>query len=233
MEYTIKAELRTEKPNPRALRRAGRVPGVLYGPGLHQLITLNAKEFEKLLQRVTRSSRITLELNGQKLTTFIKEIQHDLLTDRVQHVDLYHPSSERPVVINVPVRVRGEAKGLKEGGVLQVLRDFIQVRGTLEQIPEAVEINVSELTIGGAVHAGDLALTGVQVLTPSEATIVTIVAPRKEEVVAAPLPGAEAAVPGAAPTEGTAATPSAAAAEQVPAKKEEKEKKPATEKKAK
>lgn len=232
MEYTIKAEVRQEKPNPRALRRAGRVPGVLYGPGLHQLIALNAKEFEKLLQKVTRSSRITLELNGQKLTTFIKEIQHDLLTDRVQHVDLYHPSPDRPVVIDVPVRVRGAAKGLKEGGVLQVLRDLIQVRGALEQIPEAFEIDISELEISGAIHVSDLSLTGVQVLTPSEATIISIIAPRKEEVVAAPVPGTEAAVPGAVPVEGAAATPSASAAEQAQTKKEEK-KKPAAEKKAK
>ncbi|MCI2430151.1 50S ribosomal protein L25 [Candidatus Acetothermia bacterium] len=231
MEYAIKADVRGAKPNPRALRRAGRVPGVLYGSGVHQLIALNAKEFEKLLERVTRSSRITLELNGQKLTTFIKEIQHDLLTDHVQHVDLYHPAPDRPVVIDVPVRVRGEAKGLKEGGVLQVLRDLVQVRGVIDQIPEAIEINISNLGIGEAIHASDLSLTGVQLLTAGEATIVSIVAPRKEEVVAAPVPGAEAAVPGAAPVEGATGAPAApataeqATAKKEPAKKEKEEKK--------
>ncbi|MDW8140868.1 MAG: 50S ribosomal protein L25 [Candidatus Bipolaricaulota bacterium] len=230
MEYTIKAEVRGAKPNPRELRRSGRVPGVLYGPGVHQRIALNAKELEKLLQRVTRSSRITLELNGQKFTTFIKEIQHELLTDRVQHIDLYQPAPDRPVVIDVPVRVRGVAKGVKEGGVLQVLRDLVQVRGPMEQIPEVIEINISELGIGQAIHASDLALAGVQLLTPGEATIVSIVAPRKEEVAAAPVPGAEAAVPGAAPAAGApAAAPAAAptepaAAKKEPAKKEEKKK---------
>lgn len=227
MEYTIKAEVRGAKPNPRELRRSGRVPGVLYGPGVHHLIALNAKELDKLLQKVTRSSRITVELNGQKFTTFIKEIQHDLLTDRVQHIDLYHPAPDRPVVIDVPVRVRGVAKGVKEGGVLQILRDRVQVRGPMEQIPEAIEINVSELGVGQAIHASDLELTGVQLLTPAEATIVSIVAPRKEEVAVAPVPGAEAAVPGAAPSEGASAgAPAApATAEQAPAKKEKEEKK--------
>lgn len=228
MEYTLKAEARKEKPNPRALRRAGRVPGVLYGSGLHQLIALNAKEFDKLLQKVTRSSRIVLELNGQKLSAFIKEIQHDLLTDRVMHVDFYHPAPDRPVTIEIPVRLRGESKGRKEGGVLQILRDKIKVRASMDQIPEAVELNIADLDIGQAIHVSDLPLSGVQVLTPSEATVVTVIAPRKEEVVA-PVPGVEAAaVPGAAPAEGAAA---AAPAPTEGAKKAAEEKKPAEKKK--
>ncbi|MCS6936294.1 MAG: 50S ribosomal protein L25 [Candidatus Bipolaricaulota bacterium] len=220
MEYTIQAEVRGDKPNPRELRRLGRVPGVLYGPGVHYRIALNAKDLDKLLQRVTRSSRIVVELNGQKFTTFIKEIQHELLTDRVQHIDLYSPAPDRPVVIDVPVRLRGVARGVKEGGVLQVLRDLVRVRGPMEQIPEVIELDVSNLGVGQAIHVSDLALTGVQVLTPAEATIVSVVAPRKEEVAVAPVPGAEAAAP--APGAPAAATAPAPPAQQAPAKKEEK-----------
>ncbi len=228
MEYTIKASPRGPKPNPRALRRSGFIPGVLYGHAVHQLIALPAKDLEKLLARITRSSKIIVELDGQKFPAFIKEIQYDLLTDRVIHIDFYHPAPDRPVTIEVPVRLRGEAKGRKEGGVLQLLRDRIKVRGPMDSIPELIDIDVTELGIGQAIHVNELKLEGVQVLTPGEATIVTIVAPRKEEVVAA-VPGLEGAVPaaGAAP-EGTA--PAAASSEKPaaapPAKVEEAKKKP-------
>lgn len=202
MEYTIKAEPRGSKPNPRALRRQGRIPGVLYGHEVNHSIAVHAKELEKLLARITRSSRITVELDGKRLITFIKEIQYDPLTDRVIHIDLYHPAPDRPVTVEVPVRLRGEAKGRKEGGVLQILRDVVKVQGAIEQIPEVIEIDVSELGVGQAVHVNELRLEGVRVLTPGEATIVAVVAPRKEEAVAAAVPSVEGA---AVPTEGAVA----------------------------
>ncbi|MCL6642954.1 MAG: 50S ribosomal protein L25, partial [Candidatus Bipolaricaulota bacterium] len=214
MSYTVQAEPRGPKPNPRALRRQGRIPGVLYGHEVHQPIAVNAKELEKLLARITRSSRITVELDGKKLPAFIKEIQYDPLTDRVIHIDFYHPAPDRPVTIEVPVRLHGEPKGRKEGGVLQLLRDVVKVRGAAEKIPEVIEIDVTGLGIGQAVHVNELTLEGVQVLTPGEATIVTIMAPRKEEVAVAAVPGVEGAVPaeGAAPAAEGAAPAGAAPA---------------------
>lgn len=224
MEYVIKATPRGPKPNPRALRRMGVIPGVLYGHEIHQHIAVDAKDLEKLLARITRSSKITLELDGRKLPVFIKEIQRDLFTDRVIHIDFYHPAPDRPVTMEVPVRLRGEARGRKEGGVLQVLREVVKVRGPMDSIPEIIDIDVSNLGIGQAVHVKDLKLEGVQVLTPGEATIVTIVAPRKEEVVVAAVPGAEAAAVPAAESAAAPAAPSPAPA--APAKAEEEKKKP-------
>lgn len=224
MEYTIQAEPRGSKPNPRALRRQGLIPGVLYGHEVSQPIAVNAKELERVLARITRSSRVTVELDGKRLPAFIKEIQYDPLTDRVIHIDLYHPAPDRPVTVEVPIRLRGEAKGRKEGGVLQVLRDVIKVQGAMEQIPEVIEVDVTELGIGQAVHVNELKLEGVRVLTPGEATIVTVVAPRKEEAVAAGVPGVEgAAVPAAG---AVGAAPAGEQAEAAPAaEKPEKAKK--------
>lgn len=223
MPYTIQAEARGSKPNPRALRRQGRIPGVLYGHEVNQPIAVNAKELERLLARITRSSQITLVMNGKQVPVFIKEIQYDPLTDRPIHIDFYHPAPGRPVTIEVPVRLHGEPKGRKEGGVLQLLRDVVKVRGPAESIPEVIEVDVTNLGIGQAVHVNELKLEGVQVLTPGEATIVTIVAPRKEEevAVAAAVPSVEGAVPeGAAPTPGAA--PPEKKAPAAPAKAEEK-----------
>lgn len=222
MEYTLQVMPRGKKPNPRELRRSGFIPGVLYGPGIHHLITVRARDLEMLLSRITRSTRITVELDGKRLPTFIKEIQYDPLTDRVIHIDLYHPAPDKPVTLEVPVRLRGEARGRKEGGVLQILRDVVTVRGPIEAIPEIIEIDVTQLGIGQAIHVNDLKLEGVQLLTPGEVTIVAVVAPRKEEAaVAAAVPGVEGAVPTTAPTS-EAAPPTPAAPAKPGEKKPEK-----------
>jgi large subunit ribosomal protein L25 len=130
------------------------------------------------------------------------------------------------------VRLRGEPKGRKEGGVLQLLRDVVKVRGAAENIPEVIKIDITNLGIGQAVHVNELKIEGVQVVTPGEATIVTVVAPRKEEVVAAAVPGVEGAAPAAAPgVEGAAGAPAAGApAPAAPAKAEEKKPEKAKEK---
>jgi large subunit ribosomal protein L25 len=126
-----------------------------------------------------------LELNGKEYDTFIKEIQYDPLTDQVLHVDLYHPPAERPVTMEVPIRFYGEAKGRKSGGIVDPLRETVEVRGPAAKIPELIELDITELDIGQALHAEDVSLPdGVELLTPPEAILVTILAPRKvvEEV---------------------------------------------------
>lgn len=228
MTYELSAELRKEK-NPRELRRQGRIPGVIYGPGVHHLIAFDRKDLESLMAKITRSSRISLKLNGEKLDTFIKEIQYDLFTDQVIHVDLYQPPPKRSITLEVPFRLRGEAKGRKSGGVVYQLRDVVEVRGPNDKIPELIELDVTELDIGQALHGSDVRLAeGLQLLTAAEAVLVTILAQRKEEVVAAPVEavavegeavaaaeGAEGAV---APTAITTAPGKTAAGKEEPAK---------------
>jgi len=200
MGYRLKAEVR-ERKSPRALRRQGRVPGVVYGHDIHELISFDRRELEGLLAKITRSSRISLELNGKEYDTFIKEIQYDPLTDRVIHVDLYRPPADRPVTMEVPIRLYGEAKGRRGGGIVDPLRETVEVRGPSAKIPELIEVDITELDIGQALHAGDVPLPeGVELLTPPEAVLVTVLAPRKvvEEVLEeAAAEAAEEAAPAA------------------------------------
>ncbi len=217
MEYILEAQPR-ERGNPRELRRKGLIPGVVYGPGVNVPVVFRQKDLEELLHKITRSSRIKLNLNGQTLDTFIKEIQYDALTDRVIHIDLYKPPAAKPIKLRVPLVIRGEAKGRHAGGVLQQIRDVIEIKGLPERIPEKIELNVTELDIGEAIHVKALKLEGVEVLTPPDSPLVTVAAPRKEEEVApavgAAVPGAEAAPGEAVPAaEGApAAAPEAGAA---------------------
>jgi len=210
MAYELQAEIRKEK-NPRALRRQGKIPGVVYGPNIHQLVTFNRKDLERLLSKITRSSRIKLKLDDKEIDTFLKEIQHDPLTDQVIHVDLYHPPADRPITMEVPIKLYGEAKGRKSGGIVDQLREVVVVRGPAEKIPELIELDISGLDIHESIKAGEIPLPeGVQLITPPEALLVTVLAPRKvEEVLAEEAVAAEAE----APEEGEEAAPAEEAEE--------------------
>ena len=204
MAYELNAKVRSpEEKNPRALRRQGRVPGVVYGPGVHHLVTFERKELERLFARITHSSLITLKLDsGEEYQTFIKEIQFDPITDEILHVDFYQPPADRPVEMEVAVHLVGEAKGRKAGGVVEHILETVEVRGPISKIPELIEADISELDVDEALHAGDLPLPeGIELVTPPDAVVVAVSAPRKvEEVVAEEAVGVEAA-PAAAPGE--------------------------------
>lgn len=179
--YRLEAEPR-EEGNPRELRRRGLIPGVVYGHGVHQLVQIRQGKLERLLGKITRSSRITLTLDGGEWPTFIKEIQYDPLTDRVLHIDFYYPSAEREIKMEVPILLRGEPQGRRFGGVLRRLRTKVLVKGLPERIPEKIELDVSGLDVGEALHIRDLPLEGVDVLTAPETPIALVKVPRREVV---------------------------------------------------
>ncbi|MFQ6090830.1 MAG: 50S ribosomal protein L25 [Candidatus Bipolaricaulia bacterium] len=206
--YRLEAEER-QKANPRELRRRGLVPAVIYGHGLHRLIQIKRGELEKLLGKITRSSRITLALDGEEWETFIKEIQYDPLTDRVLHVDFYLPSAERPIKLEVPVLLRGEPEGRKFGGVLRRLRTKISVKGLPERIPEKIELDVSPLDVGDSLRVRDIRLEEVEILTPPEIPLAIVKVPRRAIVQAA----AEAEAAAAAEAEAEEAAAAAEAGE--------------------
>ena len=207
MAYELQAQKR-ERTNPRALRRSGRVPAVVYGPGVHELLSLDRKELERLFAKITHSSRITLKLDsGEEYHTFIKEIQFHPLTDEILHVDFYQPPADRPVTMEVPIHIHGEAKGRKAGGVVEQILETVEVRGPIEAIPELIEVDLTDLDVGQSIHTGDLQLPeGVELHTSPDLVVVTVLAPRKvEEVAVAEEEAAPAAAEGGAEGESESA----------------------------
>jgi len=197
--YRLEAEPRGEG-NPRELRRRGLVPGVVYGHGVHRLIQVERGELERLLAKITRSSRITLALDGGEWETFIKEIQYDPLTDRVLHIDFYLPSAEREVKMEVPILLRGEPEGRRLGGVLRRLLTKVLVKALPRDIPELIELDVSHLGVGESIRVADIELEGVRILTPPETTIATVKIPRRAAAQVAAEAEAEEEAPAEAPT---------------------------------
>lgn len=219
--HRLEATLRepAEK-NPRELRRQGLVPGVLYGPGLNRLIKVKRGELERLLGRITRSSRITLILDGEEWEAFIKEVQYHPLTDEVLHVDFYWPGEGREVELEVPIILRGEPRGRKLGGILHQLRETVRVKALPERIPERIELDVSELDLGESLRVGDLKLEGLKLLTAAEVPVAAVKAPRVEVAAAEAEAKAEEA---AAPAPGEAVEEAAAPEGEAEEKEREKE----------
>ncbi len=179
---TLNAKLRTEgKAN--ALRRQGFVPAVLYGPTIDPTpIIIDQRELRALFAKITRSSRIELSVSdhekGKKLEVFVKAIQYNPITDEPVHVDFYHPDTGHPLRLHVPIRIVGEAPGVKAGGVLNILFRTVRVHGLPKDIPPIIELDVSNLGIGEGIRVRDVDFGNVEPLLPPERALVTVVAPR-------------------------------------------------------
>jgi large subunit ribosomal protein L25 len=200
----------------RALRREGRIPAVLYGPKTEPiLLSVDSKEFEQIAKKSTIGS-VLLNLliqNGDTKSrpAMVKELQTHPVTQRFLHVDFYEIDMQRKIRVMVPVVIRGKAKGVEEGGLLQIARREIEVLCLPTEIPEAFEVDVTNLDIGDAIHSEDIQATGnVEIVEEADVTIVSVLAPKVEvEAVAEVVEGeeAEAEAEGAAEEESAKEAP--------------------------
>ena len=180
--YVIHAKLRkgTGKSVARKLRREGWVPAVYYGPGEPSTpIAVEEKELSRVLHAVHgRGVVLQLQVDGATKSAIIKEIQREPLYGRVIHVDFQVLKAGEKVEVTVPIVLTGTPEGVKKGGVLeQVLRE-LDIRVLPDRIPPEIQVDVSGLDLGDSVHVRDLKLEGVEILTPGEETIATVLVPR-------------------------------------------------------
>lgn len=170
----------------RRMRRAGRVPAVLYGHGeQNEHLSVAQPEIEALLRHHAR----TVKLDGAvKETALVSDMQWDPLGIEVLHVDLIRVNLSEKVEVTVPIRLHGEAVGTREGGTLIENLHEIEIRCSAGSIPEEIEAVVNDLNIGDSLSAGELSLpSGVELITPAEEVVVHV-----EEVHVAPEPEEEA-----------------------------------------
>lgn len=187
MSVTLNTKLRPAgKAN--ALRREGLVPAIVYGPSMENIaIVIERRDLHNLFSRITRSSRIELSIIGQEqqepIEVFLKRVQYNAITDEPIHVDFYHPDSNTPLKLHVPIKVIGEAPGQKAGGFLNVLFDTVRVHGLSKDIPHLITLDISDLEMGEGIRVRDVDFGGVTPLLSPENALVTIVAPRGMEEV--------------------------------------------------
>ncbi|HOW59666.1 MAG TPA: 50S ribosomal protein L25/general stress protein Ctc [Candidatus Omnitrophota bacterium] len=199
--FELQAKSRTAEGTRKArgVRRNEMIPGIVYGHGMKPLsLEVSEKAFFKALHtKAGENVLITLQVEGVKLkesTCRIKDIQHNPVTDKIDHVDFMVISLTEKITAKVPVVLlhAEEAPGVKEGGVLDLVHREVEVECLPTQIPEKIEIDVKTMKISDAIHAKELGLAqGVLCLLPPEEVVVALHAPQKEEV--APVEEGEAA----------------------------------------
>jgi large subunit ribosomal protein L25 len=214
-QLTVTSREGTGRSASRRLRKAEKIPAILYGKHTKpETLAVNAPEFTKLLKEIAgRAALVELKREqGANALSFLQEIQRDPITDRYLHVDLQEVKENEKMIISVAVRVTGEAYGVKtEGGVLDTATKRLRIRTLPKDLPDFIEIDVTELKMGESIHVSDIKqIAGVEFLDDPQQAVVLCVAPPEEE--AAPV--AEAT---AAPAEGAAAAPAADGAAAAPA----------------
>ncbi|HVO04411.1 MAG TPA: 50S ribosomal protein L25/general stress protein Ctc [Candidatus Cybelea sp.] len=216
---SISAELRDRagKGAARQTRRDGRVPAVIYGDKKDPtLISLDPKEIDRHIHKKTfYATLLDVDLKGEKHRVLPRDVQFDPVTDRTVHVDFQRIGKDTKVHVNVPVVVRNEAAspGLKRGGVLNIVRHEIEFICSPDAIPQAIEVDITGLEIGGSIHIHSVKLPENAILAVRERdfTVVSIGAPtglKAEQQEAAEKAAAAAAAAAGAPA---AAAPGAAA----------------------
>lgn len=207
---SINAEKRevNTKGNTNRLRREGKIPAVVYGKIVETFyVAVDEKDFIKLEREVGRSAIYDLNVDGKALPTIIKEIQIDPIKRNIIHIDFEAVDLEKPVYTSIPLVFVGEAKGVKKGGILEPSLHELEVEGLLTDLPDKVEVNVSDLDIKDVIYVKDLKLGDkVKVYSDPDAVVVSVVTPTTEEV-AAPAPAEGEAQPAEAKAEGKAEAP--------------------------
>lgn len=185
METKLTAEPRSDagKGVARKLRSAGRVPGVLYGPSLKSTpLSVDAHDL-LLVMHKGLNVLIDLDLEGKKHLTLAKDIVRDHVKGRYIHVDFMAINKDEKIVVNVSVEPIGESHGVKEGGVLEHHLWEVEVECLPFDVPEKIEIDVSDLGIGDSRHVSDLqAPSDVEILTNSEELVLAVVQPQARDI---------------------------------------------------
>ncbi|MFL6799405.1 MAG: 50S ribosomal protein L25/general stress protein Ctc [Xanthobacteraceae bacterium] len=222
-EMKATARPRAGKGAARAERRAGRVPGVIYGDGKAPLnISVDHAE---LKQRIYAGRFLTsiyeIDIEGAKHRVIPRDFQLDPVRDLPVHVDFMRLGQGAQIRVRIPIHVinADQAPGVKRGGTVNVVTHAVEVQVPADNIPEAFEVDVGGLDINHSKHLSDLALPPhVRVVERTDPTLVTIVPPSgyAEELKAAAEAAAAAAAAAStaaagAPAEGAAAAPGAAA----------------------
>ncbi len=171
----------------RSLRRAGQIPAVLYGPKMETvLLSVNIKDLEQIFKQ-GNAFQVILNLviqNGKKKTkaAMVKELQTHPVSGSFIHIDFYEIDMKRQIKVMVPVITKGQSVGVELGGMLNIVRREVELLCLPGDIPEAIEIDITDLDIGDSIHIEDIQLgENVEVSADFNFTVVTVLSPTVEE----------------------------------------------------
>ena len=186
-EINVAGKKRTEtgKKATKLMRKEGLVPCNLYGEkrgenGLPEALSFEVPMTD--LRKVVYTPHIYvvhLNIDGEEHKAIMKELQFHPVNDSLLHIDFYEINEEKPITIGIPVKLNGLAQGVRDGGRLSLIVRKVNVTAKYQDIPETLDIDVTNLTIGKSIKVGDLNFEGLEMATSKEVVVCTIKATRK------------------------------------------------------
>ena len=170
----------------RSARREGRIPGILYGHGEESVaLSVDAIDLKKLVHSISVENTIVdLDLGGSEpYKVLIRELQRHPVRDEFVHIDFFHVAMDEKIQVEIPIVLVGTPTGVKnKGGVMDHQLRELEVFCLPSNIPEKIELDVSNLDIGDSIHVSDIQLEDVEILTDLDRSVVAALAPTVIEV---------------------------------------------------
>lgn len=185
IEVTGKKRSTIGKKSSKNLRKEGFIPCNLYGEAKDEngapkalAFTCPMNELRKIVY-TPHIYVINLIIDGESHTAILKELQFHPVTDALLHVDFYEVNDQKPITIGIPVKLTGLAQGIRDGGRMNLSIRKINVTAKYQDIPEHLNIDVTDLKIGKSIKVGDLHFEGLEMATSKEVVVCSIKATRK------------------------------------------------------
>jgi large subunit ribosomal protein L25 len=197
-----KSRQKTGSAESRRIRRQGRIPAVLYGrSGKAVSLDLDANEFIQGVKGISESTIVKVEADGKSYDAFVKGTQRNIIDGKILHIDFYEVESGIILRAKVSVHVTGNPIGVREGGMLENPLHEIEVECFPKDLPERIEVDISELKINQSLHVRDIPLgENIKLISGADQVVALVkfakaeaAAVKTEEVAAAPAAAAPAA----------------------------------------
>ncbi|MBF7017904.1 50S ribosomal protein L25/general stress protein Ctc [Staphylococcus durrellii] len=166
----------------KTLRNSGKVPAIVYGYGTKNTsVKVDEVEFIKVIREVGRNGVIELTVGSKTIKVMVSDYQFDPLKNQITHIDFLAINMSEERTVEVPVQLIGEAAGANEGGVVEQPLFDLEVTATPDNIPEAIEVDITELQVNDSISVGDIKTTGNFTIENDENdSVVTVVPPTEE-----------------------------------------------------
>ncbi|MEN4759564.1 50S ribosomal protein L25/general stress protein Ctc [Chryseobacterium sp. C39-AII1] len=161
------------KKSTKALRDAELVPCVVYGGAEPLNFSAEERAFKGLVY-TPEAHTVSIEIDGQVIPAVLQDIQFHPITDKILHVDFYQLADDKPVVMEVPVRITGRSKGVVAGGVLRQSFRKLKVKAIPANLPDEVVVDVTPLRIGNKLYIGGIKTEGYSFMHPDNAVVVAV-----------------------------------------------------------
>jgi len=173
--FELKGTVRTDlgKKATKAERVGDNVPCVLYGGAENKHFTTTISDIRKLIY-TPEVFVVNLDIDGKMTKSIMKALQFHPVSDKVLHIDFLEISEDKPVVVELPVKLEGLAEGVKAGGKLALEMRKLKVKGLYTEIPENIVIDVTELGLGKSIQVAKVSVPNLEILNAKNAVVAQV-----------------------------------------------------------